>query len=365
MSGPASLFQRYLLPGLVFQSVIVGGGYATGRELVEFFVSRGPLGGLLGMLLAMSLWSLVLAVSFEFSRVTRSYDYLTFFRNLLGRGWVLFEIPFCALIIVSLAVLGSATGAMLQNHLDVPEYTGTLLLAVLIGTLAFYGTALIEKVFASWSLVLYCAYIALFVWCWHSFGGAIRSGFDTPDINPDWYRGGLIYAGINIAAIPAILFSLRHFQARRDAVCAGLLAGPIAMLPALLFYILLVAHYPAIVEEELPLTFILKQLNTPHFGYLFQIVIIGTFIETGTALIHSLNERIAVIFKPDEKPGWRGWWRPATAVAALTLSVFLATRIGLVQLIADGFGTLTYAFLLVFVVPVMTLGVLKIYRSTG
>lgn len=359
-----SLFQRYLLPGLVFQSVIVGGGYATGRELVEFFVSKGPLGGLLGMLLAMSIWSLVLAVSFELARITRSYDYLTFFRNLLGRGWILFEIPFCALIIVSLAVLGSATGTLLSNHFNTPGYTGTLLLALLIGVLTFYGTSLIERVFASWSLVLYVAYGALFIWCWSSFGEAIKVGFSTRVVTGDWYRGGLVYAGINIAAIPAILFSLRHLQERRDALCAGLLAGPIAMIPALLFYTLLIGHYPDIGSEALPLAFILDKLNSQYFGYLFQIIIIGTFIETGTALIHSLNERIAVMFKPDRYPTLSGWWRPATAVAALSLSVFLATKIGLVQLIAEGFGTLTYAFLLVFVAPVMTIGIWKIYRRT-
>ncbi len=30
-----SLFQRYLLPGFIFQSVVIAGGYGTGRELVE------------------------------------------------------------------------------------------------------------------------------------------------------------------------------------------------------------------------------------------------------------------------------------------------------------------------------------------
>ena len=44
MSGN-TIFQRWLLPGFLFQSVIIGGGYATGRELVEFFLSAGPLGG--------------------------------------------------------------------------------------------------------------------------------------------------------------------------------------------------------------------------------------------------------------------------------------------------------------------------------
>ena len=43
-------FERYLLPGFVFQSIIIAGGYGTGRELVEFFLQYGPLAGLLGMI---------------------------------------------------------------------------------------------------------------------------------------------------------------------------------------------------------------------------------------------------------------------------------------------------------------------------
>ncbi len=30
-------FRRYLLPGFVFEAAVIAGGYATGRELVEFF----------------------------------------------------------------------------------------------------------------------------------------------------------------------------------------------------------------------------------------------------------------------------------------------------------------------------------------
>ena len=37
LQRPGSWFQRILLPGFVFKGVVIGGGYATGRELVEFF----------------------------------------------------------------------------------------------------------------------------------------------------------------------------------------------------------------------------------------------------------------------------------------------------------------------------------------
>ena len=74
-----SWFQRYLLPGFVFQSMIIAGGYGTGRELVEFFLQYGPVGGLLGMLLpATILMGVFCAIAFELARLTRSYDYRNF-----------------------------------------------------------------------------------------------------------------------------------------------------------------------------------------------------------------------------------------------------------------------------------------------
>ena len=64
-------FQRYLLPGFVFESAVIAGGYATGRELVQFFLPAGPWGGVLGMIVSMLFWSAVLMVSFELARMAR------------------------------------------------------------------------------------------------------------------------------------------------------------------------------------------------------------------------------------------------------------------------------------------------------
>lgn len=63
----STFFQRFLLPGFAFKAVVIGGGYATGRELVEFFLPSGPRGGLLGMLLAMLICSLICTLTFTFA----------------------------------------------------------------------------------------------------------------------------------------------------------------------------------------------------------------------------------------------------------------------------------------------------------
>ena len=42
-------FVKYLIPGFIFQSVVIGGGYGTGAEIAQYFGVNGLVGGLLGM----------------------------------------------------------------------------------------------------------------------------------------------------------------------------------------------------------------------------------------------------------------------------------------------------------------------------
>ena len=97
MSSPAQVREpgrltRWVLPGLGVKAVVIGGGYATGRELAEFFLSRGPWGGLYAILCATLLFSIFCALTFLAARRFGTFDYRSFFRKLLGPAWPLFEL---------------------------------------------------------------------------------------------------------------------------------------------------------------------------------------------------------------------------------------------------------------------------------
>src|ERR1700748_561689 len=98
-AAASSWLQRFILPGLAFKAVVIGGGYSTGRELAEYFMPSGPWGGVAGMLLAMVLWSVIAVVTFLFARATGSRDYRTFFRNLLGPFAPVFDVAYVPYII--------------------------------------------------------------------------------------------------------------------------------------------------------------------------------------------------------------------------------------------------------------------------
>ncbi len=80
-------------------------------------------------------------------------------------------------------------------------------------------------------------------------------------------------------------------------------------------------------------------------------------------LIHAVNERISGL-KKDEDAELATWMRPLVAIGLLGAGT-LISRFGLIDLIAVGYGTLTIGFIIVYVIPVLTLGVWKVHKGPG
>ena len=355
--------KKYLLPGLVFQSVVIAGGYGTGRELLEFFLTLGPRGGLLAILVSTLVWSVVCAVSFELARKFAAFDYRSFFTRLLGKAWFLFEICYVLLLMIVLGVIAAAAGSILEEIFALPFAVGVIGMMLAVGFLVFRGSDTIERFLTGWSVLLYLVYAVFFLWCFARFGQDILAGFRDASVGQGWILGGVRYAAYNLAVVPAVLFTIRHHQSRREAVGAGLLAGPVAIIPGLLFYLAMVGQYPAILDRPVPANHLLEILGSRTFQIVFQMILFGTLIETGTGMIHAINERIASVLAERERP-MPPFLRPAVALGLLVLGSLLA-RFGIITLIAKGYGTLTWAFLIVFVVPVLTIGVWKIRRASA
>jgi uncharacterized membrane protein YkvI len=358
-------FQRFLLPGFAFKAVVIGGGYATGRELVEFFLPSGPRGGVMGMLLAMLIWSTVCVATFLFARAAGAHDYRSFFKRLLGPAWMGFEAAYLLFIVVVLAVFGAAAGAIGEAIFGWPKLAGTLLLTTAIMGFAAFGNTAVERLFKWVTFFLYGVYVLFVILALTRFGDRALAAFAASTPTTGWALGGLTYAGYNIIGAVVILPVVRHMTSGRDAVVAGLIAGPLAMLPALLFFICMTAYAGQIGAQTLPSDFLLRQLGLPVFHLVFQVMIFSALLESGTGLVHAVNERIASAYRARRSRDLANVWRLAGAGALLVGSVFLADRFGLVALIAKGYRALAYVFLAVYVAPLLTLGVWRLWRARG
>src|SRR4249919_2175256 len=353
-------FQRWILPGLAFKAAVIGGGYATGRELAEYFIPSGPQGGVMAILVAMTAWSVMCALTFALAHATRSFDYRSFFATLLGPFAFVFELAYLVFMVLILAVFGAAAGAIGEAVFGLPKLVGTLLLMAGIGTFTAFGNRSVERLFKWVSFFLYGVYALFVVLVLTRFGGQAAQHFATPVATDGWLAGGLTYAGYNIVGAVMVLPLARHFLTRRDAIVAGVLAGPLAMLPGLLFFVCMVAWYPTIGSEALPSDFMLRQLDMPLFHLVFQAMIFSALLESGTACVHAMNERIAVAWKARRARELPKRARLVVSGALLVGSIFIAARFGLVDLIARGYRALAWLFLCVYVLPLLTVGLWRL-----
>ena len=352
---------RILIPGFVFQSVVIGGGYGTGAEIRQYFLSKGLAGGLLGMAVTLGIWSVLCAVTFEFSRTFRTYDYKSMMTKLLGKANFLYEICYIVMLLIVLGVITATAGSMVTSLTGGSKWIGVAILSLGMIVLVIKGTAAIENVLTFWSYVLYAVYILFMIVVFTKFGGNLPEAFAARSVaGSDWLKGGAKYAFYNLGIIPALLYTVRQCHNRREAVVSGLLAGVIGIVPAGMLLLTMGTMMEVCLTAEVPITAVFQALDMNWLFWLFEIVLFGTLIETGTGFIKAVDDRIENSIAASGKPV-PAWVRPGVAIGSVVLGIFVST-FGLVDLIARGYGTITWGFFIFFVVPMLTIGVYKIAR---
>ena len=357
----SSRFKRQILPGLAFKAVVIGGGYSTGRELAEFFMPSGPWGGLAGMLLAMLIWSIVGILTFLFARAVRAVDYRGFFSSLLGPCAIAFDLAYFPYIVLVLSVFAAAAGAVGAALLGWPALYGSLCLMAGIALFTTFGNESVEGLFKGVSVFLYATYAMFLALALMKFGRAVPAHFAAVSSTEGWALGGITYAAYNIIGAVVVLPVTRHMTSSRDAIIAGALAGPLAMAPAIIFFVGMCAFYPRIQSEALPSDFMLNQMQLPWFHWAFQLMIFAALLESGTGSVHAINERIASAYLRHRNRPLPNAARFVIAGALLVGSVFCAQAFGLVTLIGKGYRWLAYTMLALYVVPLCTVGVWRLW----
>lgn len=350
------------VPAAVYQSITIGGGYGTGREIVEFFTRFGALGGALGTLVAGLCIAAIIAASFEFARTFKVYDYRSFMVRLVGRWAVLYEILILASLILILSVTGAAAGQILSYTFGTPVWLGVVGVLASVVVLNYFGRDVVTRVLSIWTVLRFIAFIAFFVF---AFLSASRQE-SSPDVwraaAPGWWTAGLQYALYNVAAVPMILYAARKLETRREAAISGVLAALFVVVPGCLFHIAFAHAPPQLLDESLPTYWLIHRMAVPGLMAFYSIVLFGTLIETSAGVMQGVNERVDAWRTAQRKPPLSKLSHAAISGSATLISTGLST-VGIVGLVAHGYGTAAWCFLVVYVAPVLLIGLWRVSRN--
>lgn len=363
-------FGRYVTPAVILQSVLIGGGYATGREIVTFGAKFGAVGWIGGITIFIG-FTLMSILTFEIARIFRVYDYRSLVKQFTWKLWILYDLIYVPMALLIVAVMASATGEIVQQTIGLSYWGGVSFAIIIVSVLNFYGRWLIERFKTYGTIALYAGYIIFTLYVisntWDHAQDVFRARDTSYIPNPItmdmviWT--GILYVGYNLAVYPASLFSLRRQTKRKETLWAGIISGILMTVPWFLTYFALMGFYPSdeILGATVPWLKMLENIGRPWLVTLFGVIVGWTLIETATGMIHALLERINTHLREFGRvplsPGQLG----LTSVVFLLIATALA-RIGIIDLIAKGYTLMGYGLIGVYAIPLATIGFFRIIR---
>jgi len=355
------LFRVFIIPSSVFLSVVFGGSYGTGREVMEFISQHGPVGGLIAIASVVVTYSVLLFATFELGRKFQQFEYRGFFQRLLGRFWFLYEIVILLGMLITLAVCTTAAGAIADSRFGLPVWMGSAALLLIVFVLTYQGRALVEKTMILAVLSLAVVLVALLFQLAGEPAQQIRQAFATEPVAWNAWQGGAQYALVNGGFIPLLLYCARGVQSRSQAGLAAVCAALVAVIPGLVFHYAFMSQFPAITQEELPAYHLMSMVGSKLFLDIYVVVLFVLISQTGVGMLQGFLERIDSwhLQRFDKPMNHMGHGVVAVGMVAGSMAL---SSMGIIALILAGYTFLALSFILVFAVPLLTRGLWLIFR---
>ena len=347
---------RIILPGIILQSVLVGGGFATGREIVEYGAKFGSYGWISGVFIFFG-FTIMSILSFEACRTWKTFDYKSLLKRLTGKGWILFELIYIPLALITIAVMASAAGEILNETLNIDVWLGISTIIVLVAILNFQSDSTIANMKTIGTFLLIAAYTYFGITVWFDRSDEVIHVFSS-NTHPEnvslltvaWT--GILYVGYNLGVYPASFFVVKGLSSKRDSIIAGISSGLLMSVPWFLTYIAILGFYPDpnILQAPVPWLRMLEPYSLFYVG-LFGLVVGWTLVETATGVIHAFLGRLENDLK-EKNFRLKRIHRMGIAMLALLAAMALSS-VGIINLIARGYLAMAYGMILVFAVPLL------------
>jgi len=280
---------------VLYTSVILGAGFASGQELLQYFVGYGTSGiwGLMisGVIFAFTGWAVL-----DICRRENLRSYKSLMTHLLGnRLGFAAEIMVAVFLFVLFAAMLSAGGAMLEQSSDIPFTVGVLgvaLAALVVLWFGLEGMVWINIILTP-LMVAGGVFIGLY-----TFFNRTAAAFFQDVIVPGWILAAMAYASYNIVTSLSVLSSVSKLAERpRDCAVGGIVGGAVLTLLGLCMALPLYLHFADVISVEIPFLVVVVgygQVFSTMYLVLMLCAIITTAISNAFAFVEWLRGYIDI-----------------------------------------------------------------------
>ncbi len=344
----------------------VGAGFATGNQVLQYYVDYGWT-AVLFPILSMGILAYVIYVIMKFARLRGLDNYADTFRELWSPyPWlsITFEIFYIIIILAAVAAAISGAAGLMDDFLSIEtggssaSLVSTLIVAAILIVLCLFGVKLIIAASTVLSVgILITAGILIVVGITQR-PDAVAEAFSRPlvDTGKGFWNGVIIYCGFQCVSIPPMIaaaVTLNQKGVKKAGILGGIMNGGMLALSGLM----LLGWYPDIQAAEAttyPNLFVCEQVGWDWLVLVYSVLLFCAFISTCVTLIYTM------ILRVDKKFFVRANIHEKIRFAVIGV-VMIAICMGisfagLTAIIKYAYGYDGYLALVAIVIPVIVIG---------
>lgn len=283
--------------GSAFIGVIVGAGFASGQEILQYFTSFGIL-GIFGAILSTVLFSGIGMLLVWLGSYTKTTSHKDVIYRISGRylGTVIDFILIFTLFGVGVVMLAGA-GSNLNQQFGLPVFVGTTLMTILVLLTGFLKVNRVVSIIGTITPILIIFVIFIAIYSFLTMNGTFTSLNDvaqaTPTTLPNWFISSINYVSFNIAVGASMSIVMGGAEKNpKTAALGGFVGGLVLGILILLIHLAIFSKIEEVGTLDMPMLGIVSNLS-PTLGIIMALVIFGMIYNTAVGMFFSFSARFA------------------------------------------------------------------------
>ncbi|EMR05400.1 putative membrane protein [Bhargavaea cecembensis DSE10] len=338
-----------------FVGVIVGAGFASGQEVLQYFTSFG-LKGTFAAILATALFAYLGMVLANIGSRLKAQSHKSAIYEISGRylGVIVDAIIIFTLFGVGVVMIAGA-GSTVNQQFGLPVFVGSLLMTVLVTLAMMLKVDKVIGVIASITpfLLIFIGIISVYsLSTMDASFAALDPVTDSLEKSfPNWFISAVNYVSFNIAvgAGMALLTGGAEKNPRLAGI-GGLLGGLAIGIMIIFSHLAIFAQIETVASYDLPLLKMVEDIS-PILAVLMAIVLFGMIFNTALGMFYGF---VARFFEMDTKK--------ARIATVITLAIgFVLSFVGFTTLVSKFYSLIGYLGL--FLILALVYAPIKLKRE--
>src|SRR5699024_5666249 len=322
--------------GSAVVGLIVGAGFASGQEVMQYFTSFGIWGTAGGIVTAL----LFIFLGFTFARLgtnLKANSHKTVLYYIGGKfiGPVL-DIVITFFLFGVAVVMFAGAGSTFNQMFGITAVAGSIIMTPAVILTLLLNTNKIIGIIATITPYLIAVIFVFLIYSIFSMDLSIAEADELakqqPSAASNWLLGAFLYVSYNLAAGAALLIIMTgNEKDKKAAGMGGVLGGLMLGILIILIHIGMFARIDVVAGKDMPTLELANQIH-PVIGLLTAVALLGMIYNTAVGMLYSFTVRFIA---PESKS-----YRPAVIVIGIL--GFIASLIGFTTLVGSVYVVMGY-----------------------